>query len=66
MGKLACAERNATFRLAGNGGGWESPEMVRRYAHLAADHLAPYAERLVTVTDSSAEIQGTNLSWAGK
>lgn len=47
-------------------GGWESPEMVRRYAHLAADHLAPYAERLVTVTDSSAEIQGTNLSWAGK
>ena len=27
-------------------GGWESAEMVRRYAHLAADHLAPYAERL--------------------
>ncbi|HEY2464885.1 MAG TPA: site-specific integrase [Steroidobacteraceae bacterium] len=22
-------------------GGWESVEMVRRYAHLAADHLAP-------------------------
>jgi integrase len=29
-------------------GGWESAEMVRRYAHLAADHLAPYAERLCT------------------
>jgi integrase len=29
-------------------GGWESSEMVRRYAHLAADHLAPYAERLCT------------------
>ncbi|WP_425438675.1 tyrosine-type recombinase/integrase [Propionivibrio dicarboxylicus] len=27
-------------------GGWESSEMVRRYAHLAADHLAPYADRL--------------------
>ena len=27
-------------------GGWESPEMVRRYAHLAADHLSPYAESL--------------------
>ena len=27
-------------------GGWESPEMVRRYAHLAADHLVPYADRL--------------------
>ena len=27
-------------------GGWESAEMVLRYAHLAADHLAPYAERL--------------------
>lgn len=30
-------------------GGWESPEMVRRYAHLAADHLAPYAERLCSL-----------------
>lgn len=27
-------------------GGWESPEMVRRYAHLSADHLAPYADKL--------------------
>ncbi len=26
-------------------GGWESVSMVRRYAHLAADHLAPYAGR---------------------
>ena len=26
--------------------GWESVEMVRRYAHLAADHLAPFADRL--------------------
>ena len=30
-------------------GGWESSEMVRRYAHLAADHLAPCAERLCAV-----------------
>ena len=27
-------------------GGWESAEMVRRYAHLASEHLAPYADRL--------------------
>ena len=27
-------------------GGWESSEMVRKYAHLACEHLAPYAERL--------------------
>jgi len=44
-------------------GGWESSEMVRRYAHLAAEHLAPYADRLralrvVEVAD------GTNLSQA--
>ncbi|MEO8751775.1 MAG: hypothetical protein ABI624_03765 [Casimicrobiaceae bacterium] len=26
--------------------GWERPEMVRRYAHLSAEHLAPYADRL--------------------
>ena len=29
-------------------GGWESAEMVRKYAHLAAEHLAPYADRLAT------------------
>jgi integrase len=33
-------------------GGWESAEMVRRYAHLAADHLAPYAERLFAYAPS--------------
>lgn len=27
-------------------GGWESSEMVRKYTHLACEHLAPYAERL--------------------
>lgn len=27
-------------------GGWESAEMVRRYAHLGVDHLAEFAERL--------------------
>ncbi|MDP1708818.1 MAG: site-specific integrase [Gammaproteobacteria bacterium] len=28
-------------------GGWECSEMVRRYAHLAAEHLAEHAERIV-------------------
>lgn len=32
-------------------GGWESSEMVRRYAHLAADHLAPYADRLESLVE---------------
>jgi integrase len=27
-------------------GGWETPSMVRRYAHLAADHLAAYAGKV--------------------
>lgn len=38
-------------------GGWESPEMVRRYAHLAAEHLAPYADRLcaLRVVDESGD-----------
>src|SRR5208283_3215142 len=30
-------------------GGWESPEMVPRYAHLSAEHLAPHAERLCSL-----------------
>lgn len=28
-------------------GGWAGPEMVQRYAHLSADHLKAYADRLV-------------------
>jgi len=27
-------------------GGWESADMVRRYAHLAVDHLSEYAEKI--------------------
>lgn len=43
-------------------GGWESSEMVRRYAHLSAEHLAPYADRLcaLRVVDND----GTNPSQA--
>ncbi len=35
-------------------GGWESAEMVRRYAHLGGDHLQDYA--------SNISIEGTNWS----
>ncbi len=42
-------------------GGWESAEMVRKYAHLAADHLAPYADRLANLSD-----HGTNSSQTQK
>ena len=38
-------------------GGWESAEMVRKYAHLAADHLAPWADRL-----AQHDVIGTNLA----
>jgi len=41
-------------------GGWESPAMVRRYAHLAADQLAPYAERLGAIRAVDSEDVGTN------
>jgi hypothetical protein len=40
-------------------GGWASAEMVRRYAHLAADHLAPYAERLCAVAVVEEKIHDT-------
>lgn len=42
-------------------GGWESAEMVRRYAHLAPDHLSPYAERLCAfrVVESSGHDTNT-------
>ena len=40
-------------------GGWESPEMVRRYAHLSAGHLAPYAERLCAARAVAEGSDGT-------
>jgi integrase len=42
-------------------GGWESAEMVRKYAHLAADHLAPWADRL-----AQHDAIGTNLAQTEK
>jgi integrase len=39
-------------------GGWESVDMVRRYAHLAPDHLAKFAERL----SRPRAVSGTNLA----
>ena len=40
-------------------GGWESPEMVRWYAHLSAEHLAPYADRMkaLVCTEGNAEMR---------
>jgi integrase len=32
-------------------GGWESPQMVRRYAHFSAGHLAAYVSRLPLLID---------------
>jgi integrase len=43
-------------------GGRESPEMVRRYAHLSASHLAPYAERLCAVRSVAEVSDGTNTA----
>jgi hypothetical protein len=43
-------------------GGWSSTEMVRRYAHLAADHLAPFAERLCALRVVAVDNVGTKKS----
>jgi hypothetical protein len=32
--------------LIAEAGGWECVEMVRKYAHLASDHLVQYADRM--------------------
>jgi len=37
-------------------GGWETPSMVRRYAHLACVHLAAYAGTIeITVGTSQSQ-----------
>jgi integrase len=45
-------------------GGWETADMVRRYAHLAAEHLAPYADRLCALRAVEEDVQVTNLAQA--
>ena len=47
MDVLACTKRNA-LNVLQEPGGWESSDMVRRYAHLAADHLIDYAENIAS------------------
>lgn len=39
-------------------GGWESIEMVRRYAHLSANHLTEHARKI----DDVMAIHVTNLA----
>ena len=46
--------------LCRNGGGWETADMVRRYARLTADHLAPYAKRLCALRVVACEADDTN------
>lgn len=43
-------------------GGWESIEVVKRYAHLSTDHLADYADRLSSL--KVVQSIGTNLARA--
>lgn len=35
-------------------GAWESVDMVRRYAHLSADHLASYVDRAASLRPAVA------------
>nr|WP_238556134.1 tyrosine-type recombinase/integrase [Dickeya sp. NCPPB 3274] len=42
-------------------GGWETLEMVQRYAHLSAGHLSEHACKI----DAILERNGTNMSQGG-
>ena len=65
LGQLACAGRHALVRLAGDGRLGECGD-GEGYAHLAADHLAPYAERLGALREGGSAIHGTNPSQGPK
>ena len=39
-------QQGTPLHVLGELGSWESPQMVRRYAHLTSDHLREYAEKL--------------------
>ena len=54
----------AAFAPPNSDRAWESAEMVRRYAHLTAEHLAPYADRLCSLGLVRDESDGTNTAHA--
>ncbi|OFZ67423.1 MAG: hypothetical protein A2V79_05905 [Betaproteobacteria bacterium RBG_16_56_24] len=47
-------------------GGWSTPEMVQKYAHLSADHLAPYADRLCALRVVDVPENGTFMAQSQK
>jgi integrase len=47
-------------------GGWESPEMVQRYAHLSGEHLAGYVDRLADLRVIKSELSGYDLATVNK
>ncbi|HQQ33150.1 MAG TPA: tyrosine-type recombinase/integrase [Methylophilus sp.] len=47
-------------------GGWESPEMVQRYAHLSAEHLTPYADKLCAKRDVNVSYHDTIMAQCQK
>ena len=49
VGFVACANGTPLYALQEQGG-WKSPTMVRRYAHLSAEHFASYGESIAAGT----------------
>jgi len=63
QGKLGWQVQNCTpLHALQELGGWETADMVRRYAHLAAEHLAPYADRLTALRVVGSDLEVTNLA----
>ena len=60
MGAVVAARRP----LSKNSGPPYLCSMSEVYAHLAAEHLAPYAERLVALRAVATEVEGTNTAQA--
>ncbi|MHB1678736.1 MAG: tyrosine-type recombinase/integrase [Sulfuriferula sp.] len=46
-------------------GGWETPEMVQKYAHLSVDHLAGYVQKRDALRPVDNTILGTGTKNAG-
>ncbi len=47
-------------------GGWETSDMVRRYAHLSSEHLAGYVDRLSEHRPFSDKSEGYDMATADK
>jgi hypothetical protein len=58
------AQAGALLHVLQERGGWQSAEMVRKYAHLSSEHLAGYVDRMSGGLKVVPQTKGVRFSYS--